>query len=55
MRHTFLTYNGVDGVAMPVLQSLAGHTDAQTTLGHIDPLSEHKRAACAQGKLKKAK
>jgi integrase len=45
MRHTFLTYNGVDGVAMPVLQSLAGHTDAQTTLGYIDPLSEHKRAA----------
>lgn len=45
MRHTFLTYNGVDGVAMPVLQSLAGHTDAQTTLGYIDPLNEHKRAA----------
>ncbi|MGH9328250.1 MAG: site-specific integrase, partial [Terriglobia bacterium] len=45
MRHTFLTYNGVDGVAMPILQSLAGHTNAQTTLGYIDPFSEHKRAA----------
>jgi integrase len=45
MRHTFLTYNGNQGVAMPVLQSLAGHTNAQTTLGYIDPLTEHKRTA----------
>ena len=48
MRHTFLTYNGVDGVSMPVLQSLAGHTDAQTTLGYIDPFTQHKRAALEQ-------
>lgn len=48
LRHTFLTYNGNEGVAMPVLQSLAGHTDAQTTLGYIDPFTEHKRAALEQ-------
>lgn len=45
MRHTFLTYNGNDGVAMPVLQSLAGHTDAQTTLAYIDPFTKNKRSA----------
>ena len=33
---------------MPVLQSLAGHTDAQTTLSYIDPFTEHKRAALEQ-------
>jgi integrase len=48
MRHTFLTYNGNQGVAMPVLQSLAGHTNAQTTLGYIHPLTQHKRAALEQ-------
>jgi hypothetical protein len=30
---------------MAVLQSLAGHTDAQTTPGYIGPFTEHKRAA----------
>lgn len=48
MRHTFLTYNGNQGVAMPVLQSLAGHTNAQTTLGYIDSLTHHKRIALEQ-------
>ena len=48
MRHTFLTYNGNDGVAMPVLQSLAGHTDVQTTLGYIDPFTQQKRAVLEQ-------
>ncbi len=49
MRHTFLTYNGNDGVAMPVLQSLAGHTDAQTALAYIDPFIKHKRVALEVG------
>ncbi len=45
MRHTFLTNNGNDGVAMPVLQSLAGHTNARTTLGYIVTFAEQKRTA----------
>jgi hypothetical protein len=33
---------------MPVLRSLARHTDAQTTLGPLDPFTEHKRTALEQ-------
>ncbi len=47
-RHTFLTYNGNDGVAMPILQSLAGHTNAQTTLRYIDTFADRKRAVLEQ-------
>jgi len=46
MRHTFLTYNGNDAdIAFPVLQSLAGHTKAQTTLKYIDPFVREKARA----------
>jgi integrase len=48
MRRTFLTYNGNEGVSMPVLQSLAGHTNAQTTLRYIETFAEQKRIALRQ-------
>ncbi len=48
MRHTFLTYNGNVGVAMPVLQSLAGHTNAQTTLRYMQAFTDQKRDAIEQ-------
>jgi integrase len=43
MRRTFLTHNGNRGVAMPILQSLAGHTNPQTTMRYIDPFAEEKQ------------
>jgi len=46
MRHTFLTYNGDDAeIAFPVLQSLAGHTKAETTLRYVDPFVREKARA----------
>ncbi|MBI4165601.1 MAG: hypothetical protein HY508_07710 [Acidobacteria bacterium] len=43
MRHTLLTHDGNRGVAMPNLQSLAGNTNAQTTMRYIETLGEEKR------------
>ncbi len=48
MRRTFLTYSARDGVTMPVLQSLAGHSNAQTTLRYIETFRDQKREALEQ-------
>jgi integrase len=45
LRHTFSTYNGNAGVAMPVLQSLLGHASAETTMVYTHPLEDVKRQA----------
>jgi integrase len=45
MRHTFLTFIGNQGVAMPIAQSLAGHTNLRTTLGYIETFADEKRSA----------
>lgn len=45
LRHTFSTYNGNAGVAVPVLQSLLGHTSAETTMVYTHPLEDVKRQA----------
>lgn len=43
LRHTFSTYNGNAGVAVPVLQSLLGHTSPVTTMTCTHPLEGAKR------------
>jgi integrase len=45
LRHTFSTYNGNSGVAVPVLQSLLGHTSAETTMLYTHALEDKKRQA----------
>lgn len=45
LRHTFNTYNGNAGVAMPVLQSLLGHSSPETTMVYTHPLEDAKRQA----------
>ena len=48
LRHSFSTYQGNDGVPIPVLQSLLGHANAETTMVYTHPLSEAKREAMEQ-------
>jgi integrase len=45
LRHTFSTYNGNAGVALPVLQSLLGHASPETTMIYTHPLEDVKRQA----------
>jgi integrase len=45
LRHTFSTYQGNEGVPIPVLQSLLGHAHADTTMIYTHPLREAKREA----------
>lgn len=45
LRHTFSTYGGNSGVALPVLGYLLGHTDPKTTMIYTHPLLEPTRAA----------
>jgi integrase len=45
LRHTFSTYGGNSGVAMPVLQSLLGHTSADMTMRYTHPLEGAQRQA----------
>ena len=45
MRHTFSTYNGNNGVPLPVLQSLLGHADAETTMIYTHQLEGPQREA----------
>jgi integrase len=45
LRHTLSTYNGNAGVAMPVLQSLLGHSSPETTMIYTHPLEDAKRQA----------
>jgi integrase len=47
LRHTFSTYNGNAGVAVPVLQSLLGHASPETTMIYTHPLEDVKRQAVA--------
>ena len=53
LRHTFSTYQGNQGVPVPVLQSLLGHTTAKTTMLYTHPLIDAQRLAMTQlvGKL----
>lgn len=44
-RHSFTTYGGNSGVPMPVLQSVLGHTSAETTMIYTHPLEEAQRQA----------
>jgi integrase len=44
-RLSFTTYGGNSGVPMPVLQSVLGHTSAETTMIYIHPLEEAHRQA----------
>jgi integrase len=48
LRHTFSTYQGNEGVPMPVLQSLLGHSHADTTMLYTHPLREAERGAVEQ-------
>ena len=52
LRHTFSTYGGNNGVAMPVLQSLLGHTSANVTMKYTHPLAASQREAIEQLALK---
>ena len=45
LRHTFSTYSGNNGVPMPVLHSLLGHTNAETTMIYTHPLEAAQRQA----------
>jgi integrase len=45
LRHTFSTYGGNSGIAMPVLQSLLGHTSAEVTMRYTHPLEAAQRIA----------
>jgi integrase len=45
LRHTFSTYSGNNGMAMPVLQSLLGHTSAEMTIRYTHPLESAQRDA----------
>jgi len=45
LRHTFSTYNGNAGVAVPILQSLLGHASPETTMIYTHPLEDVKRQA----------
>ena len=45
MRHTFSTYNGNHGVPLPVLQSLLGHANAETTMIYTHQLEGPQRQA----------
>ena len=45
LRHTFSTFNGNAGVAVPVLQSLLGHASPETTMIYTHPLEDVKRQA----------
>jgi integrase len=45
LRHTFSTFNGNAGVAVPVLQSLLGHASPETTMIYTHPLKDVKRQA----------
>jgi integrase len=46
MRHTFLTFNGLrEDLSLPVLQSLAGHTNPETTMQYIDKFWREKTEA----------
>ena len=44
-RHSFTTYGGNNGVPMPVLQSVLGHTSVETTMIYTHPLEEAQRQA----------
>ena len=44
-RHSFTTYGGNYGVPMPILQSVLGHTSAETTMIYTHPLEEAQRQA----------
>lgn len=48
LRHTFSTYCGNNGIAMPVLQSLLGHTSADMTMRYTHPLESAKKQAIEQ-------
>ncbi len=48
LRHSFSTYQGNDGVPIPVLQSLLGHAHAETTMIYTHPLGGAKREAVEQ-------
>lgn len=46
MRHTFLTFNGLrEDLSLPVLQSLAGHANPETTMQYIDKFWREKTEA----------
>lgn len=45
LRHTFSTYNGNAGVAVPVLQALLGHASPETTMIYTHPFEDVKRQA----------
>jgi integrase len=45
LRHTFSTFGGNSGVPLPVMQSLLGHTSAETTMLYMHPLAEPQREA----------
>ncbi len=45
LRHTFSTYGGNSGMAMPVLQSLLGHTTPEMTMRYTHPLEHVQREA----------
>ncbi len=48
LRHTFSTYQGNQGVPVPVLQSLLGHTTAKTTMLYTHPLIDAQKLALTQ-------
>lgn len=45
LRHTFSTFAGNNGVAVPFLQFLLGHTTSETTMLYTHPLEIEKRTA----------
>ena len=45
LRHTFSTHGGTSGVPLPVMQSLLGHTSAETTMLYTHPLAGAQREA----------
>jgi integrase len=45
LRHTFSTFGGSSGVPLPVMQSLLGHTSAETTMLYTHPLAGPQREA----------
>ena len=48
LRHSFSTYGGNFGVAMPILQSFIGHTTPEMAMRYTHPLEATQREAFEQ-------
>jgi integrase len=48
LRHTALSRMAMEGIDLPTLKELAGHSQIQMTMRYVHPTPEHKRRAIAK-------